>query len=329
MAVQRFRLVERSFAMVGVLSRSLCLVAVVVGVVCQSSASGQGTATIRTETAVALDKFPIRFSYYPAIAEKTEEKNVAGLANAGVVILLHGANGNRILWDKGSALPKGATFPATLQGAGYAVVTVDLRKHGESIQNGREEAVQPNDYMAMVADLKVIKDFLQKEHQDKKLNMAKMAIVGVGISAPVATAFAEADWLQTPYDDSPVQAMKTPRGQDVKAIALISPETAAGRLNTQKSLGFLNKQGLAFLFLAGNLEKDEKSMAKKCFTVCGGGTKKGENRVYLFEPPMKERDTNLFGKDPNLVEGPVYNFLETHLKKLTIPWADRRSRLER
>ncbi|RLS54809.1 MAG: hypothetical protein DWH91_10925 [Planctomycetota bacterium] len=294
-----------------------------------SSGVAQGQATIRTETAVGVDGFPLRFSYYPAIAEKTEEKNVGGLANAGVVILLHGTDGARIAWDKGSAIPNGGTFPATLQGAGYAVVTVDLRKHGESLQNGRQDPLQPNDYLAMVSDLKVIKDFLQKEHQEKKLNMAKMAIVGVGISAPVAVAFAEADWQQTPYDDSPIPAMKTPRGQDIKAVALISPDATAGRLNTQRSVGYLNKQNLAFLFMAGKLDKEGHTLARKCFTISGGGTKKGENRVYVIEPEMKERGTDLFAKNPRFIEAPLFAFLETHVKKLTIPWADRRSRLDR
>ncbi len=281
---------------------------------------------LQTETASAPDAFPIRFSYYPALAEKNSD----GLENAGVVILLHSDKGSRISWDKGSAPAGQPTFPAVLQEQGYAVVTVDLRKHGQSVLEGREDPLQNDDYAKMAAgDLKAVKDFLQKEHQEKKLNMGKMAIVGAGFSAPVATAFAEYDWLQKPHDDSPVPTMRTPRGQDVKAIILLSPDAAAGRLQTNKSLVFLNKQNLAFLFFVGKQDGADKGAAKNCFKACAGGTKKAEGRVYLLEPDMKDRGTDLLGKATQVVEVPMLKFLEEHLKNLKVPWVDRRSRLER
>lgn len=281
---------------------------------------------VQTETASAPDLFPIRFSYYPAL----EEKNSDGLDNAGVVILLHGDKGSRINWDKGSAPAGKPTFPAVLQEQGYAVVTVDLRKHGQSVVEGREDPIQNDDYAKMAAgDLKAVKDFLQKEHQGKKLNMGKMAIVGAGFSAPVAAAFAEFDWLQKPHDDAAVPALRTPRGQDVKAIILLSPDATAGRLSSNKSLVFLNKQNLAFQFIAGTQDGADKGAARNCFKACGGGTKKAEGRVELLEPEMKDRGTDLLGKAPPFIEIPMLKFLDTHLKKITVPWIDRRSRLER
>ncbi len=286
----------------------------------------QADPTLRAETVAAPDMFPIRFSYYPAL----EEKNPDGLAEASVVILLHGEKGGRINWDKGSSPAGFPSFPAVLQDQGYAVVTVDLRKHGQSVVEGREDPIQPDDYAKMAAgDLKAVKDFLQKEHQDKKLNMGKMAIVGAAMSGPVAVAFSEYDWLQKPHDDSPLPASRTPRGQDVKAIILLSPDPSAGRLQANKSLVYLNKQNLAFLFIVGKQDGADKGAAKNCFKACGGGTKKAEGRVYLLEPDMKDRGTDLFGKLPPLIEQPVLDFLEKHLKKITVPWVDRRSRLDR
>ena len=281
---------------------------------------------MRVETVAAPDKFPIKFSYYPAIAPK----DGGSLEDAGVVILLHGEKGARLNWDKSSAPAGQKTFPTVLQEQGYAVVTVDLRKHGQSVVEGREDPIQNDDYLKMAAgDLKAVKDFLQVEHQAKNLNMAKMAVIGADFSAPIATAFAQFDWEQKPHDDSPVQAMKTPRGQDVKAIVLVSPNTAAGRLSTSKSLVYLTKQNLAIVTLVGKGDGADKGAAKNCYKAAGGGVKKNEERVYLLEPDMKERGTDLFGKAPQFIEAPVLNFLERHIKKLTIPWADRRSRLDR
>ncbi len=282
---------------------------------------------LMAETIMAPDMFPTRFSYYPALADK----NPDGLSEAPVVILLHGDKGSRLNWDNLSSPAGKPPFPAVLQEQGFAVVTVDLRKHGQSVVEGREDPLQSEDYGKMAGlDLKLVKDYLQIEHQAKKLNMGKLAIVGAGFSAPVATAFAEFDWLQPPHDDATIPAKRTPRGHDVKAVVLLSPDAAAGRLQTNKSLVFLNKQNLAFLFIVGKQDAADKGSAKNCYKACGGGTKKAEKRVYLLEPDMKDRGTDLFGKAPQLVEVPVLTFLDEHLKKLTtVPWVDRRSRLER
>ena len=282
--------------------------------------------TLRPEVVDAPDKFPIKFSYYPALAEK----NPDGLSKAGVVVLLHGDKGSRINWDKGSSPAGKPSFPAVLQDQGYAVVTVDLRKHGQSVIEGREDPLQNDDYLKMAAgDLKAVKDFLQIEHQAKNLNMGKMAIIAAGFSAPVATAFAQFDWEQKPHDDSPLPESRTPRGQDVKAIILLSPDPTAGRLKTTQSLAYLNRQNLAIQLLVGKQDTLDKGATQNCYKACGADSKKSVGRVELVELEMKERGTDLFGKAPQLVETPVLKFLDTHLKKLNITWVDRRSRLDR
>lgn len=284
----------------------------------------QAEVVSQAETVTTQDSFPIKFTYYPASAEKNDND----LSSASVVILLHGEKGSRINWDKGSAPAGKPVFPAILQELGFAVITVDLRKHGQSVAAGQAEPVNNDDYFKMGMDLQAVKDFVQKQHQEKKLNMSKMAIVGTGFSAPVAAAFAEVDWKQTPYDDSPIPAMRTPRGQDVKALVLISPDTNAGRLATTRSLTFLNKQNLSFLFMAGKQDLADKGAAKNCFKACGSD-KKGDGRVVLVEPDLKDRGLDLFGKRPPEVEVKILKFLDERLKKITVPWVDRRSRVDR
>lgn len=292
------------------------------------SPSVRAEPTFRTETVAAPDKFPIRFTYYPAPPEK--EKNPDGPSEAGVVVLLHGDKGSRNNWDKETAPAGQKTFPTVLQEQGYAVVSVDLRKHGQSVRDGQEEPVQTDDYTKMAAgDLKAVKDFIQTEHQAKNLNMGKMAVIGVGFSAPVAAVFSQYDWEQKPHDDSPIEAQRTPRGQDVKALVFLSPEATAGRLSLNKSLVYLTKQNLAFLLIAGKLDPADKGSAKNAFRACGGGTKKTENRAYLYEPEMKYRGTDMFGKTNQAIEGTILKFLELHIKKINVPWSDRRSRLDR
>ncbi|MFN9977188.1 MAG: hypothetical protein ACK58T_45530, partial [Phycisphaerae bacterium] len=89
-----------------------------------------------------------------------------------MVIMLPAAEGHdaksartRKIWEK-SAL--------NLQSNGYAVMTVDLRKHGDSVPaaassgTGKAAAVKlgPNDYTLMAAaDLESVKEFLLAEHE--------------------------------------------------------------------------------------------------------------------------------------------------------------------
>ena len=313
--------------MLQLMQRRTLMLVVWMGLAC-AGAVVQAEPTFRAETVSAPDKYPVRFTYYPAIVDK--DKNPAGPAESGVIMLLHGDKGSRNNWDKETAPAGQKNFPALLQEQGYAVVSVDLRKHGQSVIEGQQEPLQTDDYLKMAAgDLKAVKDFIQIEHQAKSLNMGKMAVIGVGFSAPVAAAFSQFDWEQPPYDDSPVPAQRTPRGQDVKALVILSPDATAGRLSLNKSLVYLTKQNLAFLLIAGKLDPADKGTAKSAFKACGGGTKRTENRAYLYEPEMKYRGTDMFGKTNQAIENTILKFLELHIKGINVPWVDRRSRLDR
>src|SRR5690606_10555327 len=118
-------------------------------------------------------------------------------------ILLHGKGGDRLVWEQKGAGATGKSFAAVLQDQGYAVVSVDLRKHGESKREDDKE-LRPDDYRAMVGDLEAVKKFLLAEHQEKKLNINKLGIIAADDMAPVAVTFAQIDWQKKPYDDAPV-----------------------------------------------------------------------------------------------------------------------------
>jgi hypothetical protein len=274
------------------------------------------------------DGQPIAITYYPAI----EKANPGGLQNAGVIVLLHGDdNKGRILWDKGSALRgETETFPMKLQNQGYAVITVDLRKFGDSKAAGEQAIVRPIDYELMAAnDLVAVKEFIFQEHQQQQLNMNKMAIIAAGPSAPVAAAFAVNDWALPPYDDAPVIENRTPRGQDVRALVLLSPDTGAGRLSTARTINVLKdpQLGVALLVVVGQADTMDKGQAKKVFELMEKGQRRGEQRVYMLSPNLKDRGLGLVGKLPDQVENPILKFLEMHVKQLNSEWRDRRNRV--
>jgi len=58
-----------------------------------------------------------------------------------------------------------------------------------------------------------------------------------------------------------------------------------------------------------------------------GGTHQSTKRVYYKKFPVKLRGTDLLGKSSIPAEKLLIEFLDKHVKDLSIPWRDRQSRL--
>jgi len=292
----------------------------------ESPAQNEG----RREVLRAPDGYPIHITYYP-FRESKENPSLTALT-APVILLLHGAGESRLLWDKNSAPRDQDPFPILLQKRGFVVITVDLRKHGDSIASpGGDTAVSSNDYGAMVAgDLMAVKDFLFAENQAQRLNMQKIGIVAIGTSVPVAAAFTEFDWARPPHDDAPILANKTPRGQDVKTLVLISPETNAGRLRATGALKALKKMNplIPLEVVVAGQDTAAKKQAQTIFDAYAPAAKAGESnpRYEFLTPDTKETGMALF-RQPT-VYAFVFKFLDTQLKPMDFPWRDRRSQLD-
>jgi len=283
----------------------------------------------RKEVLRAADGFPISITYYPF--QDSKEAPGATAANAPVVILIPGDKESRLLWDKSSSPRDQDPFPLLLQKRGYAVITVDPRKHGESIVNS-DDRIQSNDYPAMaLSDMMAVKGFIFAEHQAERLNMAKTGIVGSGTGAAVAAAFTEFDWSRPPYDDAPLPIERTPRGQDVKALILVSPESSAGRIKTSAALRPLRGPAinLALQVIVGADDNADRRQATSIFDAFAPPSKGNDenSRVTLFKPEIKDRGIAMFRQ--KLPYAYAFKFLEDNLKSMDIPWQDRRSRLER
>jgi pimeloyl-ACP methyl ester carboxylesterase len=280
---------------------------------------------------VTGDDWQIYITYYPAIVQRD---NLA--KEAPVVVLLHGDKVNRLVWEGEKGLAP------RLEHEGFAVITVDLRKHGQSTNVGHTSGDSPaggkntegtnvlsSDYTNMVdQDLPAVKKFIYEQHQMKRLNMNKMGIVAAETSAAVAVCFAADDWSKPPYDDAPTDAMKTPRGQDVRALVLLSPPQKAHGLLFSDALSSLRNPdwNVAFLTLYGKLNKTDRQ-AIETHRRLFANTKANKDRIYLHGYNVNLRGTDLLGKGVD-AESTIIEFLKLHLKDLKdSDWRDRQSRL--
>lgn len=304
-------------------SVSVLIATVLVAGVLTSSASAQGTsASERNEVLTTKDNWPLYITYYRPKGEDDKE--------TPVVILLHGKGGNRLVWAQG--------FAKSLQDRGFAVVAVDLRKHGESIPagatgDGGGADLTPVDHTRMVTfDLEAVKRFLLEEHQAERLNMRKTAIIGADLSAAVAMNFAVLDWQKRPYDDAPTVAASTPRGQDIRALVLLSPEaTVSGLAPSVRAAAELRNPlwGVAVLTVYSSGDRQDRGTSKKIHTQLRSDSRSKDN-MYLQSYRGAWRGTDLLGKKGIDVDALMVGFLEKHLKALNGPvdkWRNRKSRL--
>jgi pimeloyl-ACP methyl ester carboxylesterase len=134
------------------------------------------------------------------------------------VMLVHG-------WDGSRGEMQGLAL--YLQRLKHSVIAFDLRGHGQSL-----EAISPRGVVtierdrfrkpqieAMYRDLNAAKRYLLARNNEEKLNIELLCVVGVEFGATLALNWAMWDW-----NVRSLPAYK--RGQDVKALVLISPDTS-------------------------------------------------------------------------------------------------------
>jgi len=268
------------------------------------------------------DSWPIHVTYYPSRLKE----------NAAVVVLLHNKGGSRLVWIRKGGLAE------ALQNQGFAVVAVDLRKHGQSKlggaadrkKKGSDSKLTRFDYALMVSsDMEAVKRFIFSEHQKKRLNMRKLAVVGAGMSSPVAVVFAANDHAKKPHADAPTLAARTPKGQDVRALVLLSPQGSLPGMTINRPMKYL-KGRAAFLICVGNRKsRVPLSEATRVYNYLKPISDDPEKRVNWMNPfPVQLQGTDLLGKRIG-VEGAVAAFLKRFVGDLKDPWQDRRSRANR
>jgi len=234
------------------------------------TAMTQGTPEGESKVLTARDGWPIHVTYYAGIDAGKETP---------VILMLHGVRESRLVWKQTKLIEM-------LVQDKFAVVTVDLRKHGESMAPETFPAAARGkltrvDYGGMFNDLEAVKKFLFEEHQAERLNMRRTGVVTAGFSSVIALNWAWADWLKKPYDDAPTLSSKTPRGQDVQAILMYSPEENVSGLNVVKALQGLRSVGIASMLLYGDKNSRDKRAAVKIYKAIGGERQDEEaRRIY-------------------------------------------------
>jgi pimeloyl-ACP methyl ester carboxylesterase len=198
----------------------------------------------------------LKISYFPGTARKGSPE----AKQTTPVVFLHDHKGSRAVFaslvQKLQAKAKGEDDRPS-----FAAVTVDLRGHGESTKLANNAQVELNaaklnkdDLIAMASyDLDAVRGFLVQKNDEGELNLNKLCLVGSGMGASVA-----ANWALTDWSYPPLAIGK--QGQDVKAIAMISPRWTYNGLLMQGPMQFRAlKEKVAWMIVYG--EKDPKFQA--------------------------------------------------------------------
>ncbi len=284
------------------------------------AAPGKGGA--QEEVLTAGDGWPIHITYYESAKGK----------EAPVVILLAGAEGpdkkdvrNRRVWQS-TAL--------ALQKSDFAVVAVDLRKHGDSLPpaTGTEPPtvkMSAMDYAVMATvDLEAVKAFLMEKHKEEKLNIRKLGIVSVGSSAMVSAAFAVADWAKPPYPDAPTLEARTPRGQDVRALIMYSPNSTVKNINANTILKTVKGLEIAVHVVASKDIPDDVRSAEKIFKAVElKGDQFKDARKITLVAGKTHAEGFIEGTFGDTTNKDIVDFLTKNVKELDAPWSSRKSRL--
>jgi pimeloyl-ACP methyl ester carboxylesterase len=221
-------------------------------------------------------------------------------------------------------------------GPAIAVITLDLRGHGDStrqlLPNGGQQvldAARLNDragLSSMVAlDMEAVRSWLVTKNDEGAFNLNKLCIVGVGMGASVAANWAAQDWAAPP-----LAVVK--QGQDVKALVLISPRWSYRGLTMQAPMSQVGlKQNAAWLIVCGAEDDDFMMDARRINTQLvrfHPETKTpGETGLRTIGWPSGLQGGQLLAQHGAGIEEQIARFLIQHVATLEMPWISRRDRL--
>ncbi|NOY29607.1 MAG: alpha/beta hydrolase [Planctomycetes bacterium] len=247
------------------------------------------------------------------------------------IVMLHDDQESRAVFN---SLARALQNPEGQELQSHAVLTVDLRGHGESTtqvgRNGKIRRLEADrlrsaDYQNMVLfDMEAVRKFLRQKNDAGQLNLNKLCLLGSGMGANVATAYAAYDW------DIPPLA-RTKQGQDVKALILASPKRSFGGLSIMRALKQPGvRQRLSVLLVYGaqdsSASKDTKNIHKllsKYHKMPPRDQRREKQDLFIFSMPTSLKGTRLL-TDPNFAMLPKLDiFLDARLSQQDFEWSKR------
>jgi pimeloyl-ACP methyl ester carboxylesterase len=231
---------------------------------------------------------------------------------------------------KGQKAPYGPLCMA-LRNAGCAVLTLDYRGHGGSREyvdrfgKTREfdlKTMNKNDVALIVQnDLEAAKLFLKEENNDEKLNMNALVVIGSRDGCVLATGWTQKDW-----SFATVGSRK--RGQDVKALILISPKRQLKGIPIDGMLADPNLAALPIMVVVGagsSEQSDTDRIYKRIEAVKKklSGSKEPPGLTLLtVREPLGGAD--LVTRSPKVIPEIVkFVTAEVEVSEIENPWIER------
>ena len=250
------------------------------------------------------------------------------------VLLVHDYKGTRHDYD---------LLAAALQKEGHAVLSIDLRGHGESTKYmesaegagfnapaGKKKKIDAAkltkaDLDAMVTgDMKAARQFLVKENDAGNLNLNKLCVVGSGMGALIALHWARLDW-------SAPQLTSGKQGRDTRALVLLSPLFDFKGVTVAPAIEDPNVQRqISLLFIFGEqtsqakkgTERLEAAFAKYHPEPTGPDAKKKKD-LFKIAVPTTLQGTDLVKKPQLSIADKIAKFIGLRLVDQEFEWVER------
>lgn len=195
------------------------------------------------------------------------------------VLLLHMRGADKSSWD---------TLPETLRNEGYAVLAIDLRGHGETIngqgQRTALDSLQDSDYQNMLLDVGAGMAWLRSQ---KGVDQERQGIIGASIGANLGILYAAQD-------------------RKVRTVVCLSPGLDYKSLKPQPALKAYDKRPLYLLAAKGDRDsysacetlRDAAVLAKPASLRAFSGSEHGTNLLRAHP-----------GLDKTITTGWLLNYL--------------------
>lgn len=227
-----------------------------------------------------------------------------------------------------------------------SVLAIGLRGQGDStrvrgpdgeVTDRRGAKLTPADATAMAKlDMEAVRGFLVDKNDAGELNLNRLAYLGVGLGALIATNAAALDW---DVDILP----RGKQGRDVKALVLVSPPWRQLGLDMLSPLRHPSLQSeIGLLFTYGGQDKKTKSNVERLLRQLPKADQKQDEEERLQETEAEDAPP---AGPPRVIDAPgrsklqgsdwlkqagrggermILGFLEEHLVKPNHPWIRRR-----